>query len=210
MTLDGKIATATGDSRWVSGPASRQIVHQLRGRVDAILVGSGTAMADDPLLTARPPGPRKATRIVFDGAAQLAPDSQLVGTCLEAPVLVAVGPQASDERVATLRQRGCEVLRCLGPSHSQRLEQLLDELGRRRMTNVLVEGGGRMFGLLLDARQIDEVHALVAPKLIGGQGPGPIAGVGLPKMGQAIELADRQWEQVGDDLYLYGRVVWRP
>ena len=108
MTLDGKIATSTGDSKWISNEKSRAIGHRLRGRVDAIMVGSGTVLADDPLLTARPAGPRVATRIVMDSAASLPIDSKLCQTSSEVPTLVAVGPDADPQKVARLRAAGCE------------------------------------------------------------------------------------------------------
>src|SRR5205807_2336951 len=110
MTLDGKIATRTGDSKWISGRASRAIVHALRGRVDAVIVGIGTALADDPLLTARPPGPRLAARVVLDSTARLATTCQLVRTAGDAPVLVATAARAAPERLAALRAAGCECL----------------------------------------------------------------------------------------------------
>ncbi|HPP52060.1 MAG TPA: bifunctional diaminohydroxyphosphoribosylaminopyrimidine deaminase/5-amino-6-(5-phosphoribosylamino)uracil reductase RibD, partial [Thermoguttaceae bacterium] len=115
MTLDGKLATRTGQSRWISGPESRALVHQLRGRVDAVLVGSRTAALDDPLLTARPPGPRTAVRIVVDGRARLASESQLVRTARQAPVLVAAGPEAAAVDLRRLESAGCEVFVAPGP-----------------------------------------------------------------------------------------------
>jgi len=215
MTLDGKIATAAGDSRWISGEASRAIVQQLRGRVDGILIGSGTAKMDDPLLIARPAGPRVATRIIADSRATLSPESQLVQTARDAPVLVAVGGNAPQENIARLTAAGCEVVACsdLAAGLAQRSEEpsvsipaLLDELGRRRMTNVLVEGGSKLLGALFDAGAIDEVHVFLAPKLIGGAGaPSPIAGTGLEKIAAALQLADIELRHVGDDIYLHGR-----
>ena len=187
MTLDGKIATRTGDSRWISCKASRQVTHQLRGRVDAIIVGRGTAAADDPLLTARPPGRAPRVRIVVDSRASLSLDSQLVRTARETPVLVAVMADASTTDCRRLQDAGCTVFCCAGNTPQERLESLLDELGKRRMTNVLVEGGGRLLGSLFDARLIDEVHVFIAPKLAGGESaPGPIAG-------QGVEKSPRRW-----------------
>ncbi len=210
MTLDGKIATRTGDSRWISSEASRAVVHQLRGRVDAIMVGRGTVETDDPLLTARPPGPRIATRIVCDTAASLSSDSQLVRTVSAAPLLVAAGPAATAENRRRLQAAGCEVLVCDGETHAARLEQLLDELGRRRMTNVLVEGGGTLLGALFDAGAIDEVHVFIAPKIIGGvAAPSPIGGAGIDLMEHALTIANPQVERLGPDLYLHGRCARR-
>jgi diaminohydroxyphosphoribosylaminopyrimidine deaminase/5-amino-6-(5-phosphoribosylamino)uracil reductase len=208
MTLDGKLASRTGDSRWISSPASRRIVHELRGRVDAILVGRGTIEADDPQLTARPPGARIATRIVADRRASLATASRLVQSASQAPVLVAAGPEAAAEDVARLQAAGCEVLPCPGESDVQRLEALLFELGRRRMTNVLVEGGGVLLGALFDGRLIDEVHVFIAPRLLGGRAaPSPLAGLGLAKIEQACRLSDVQVREVEGDVYVQGLVA---
>ncbi len=208
MTLDGKLATPTGDSRWISGEASRAVVHELRGRVDAVVVGAGTAHADDPLLTARPAGPRTAARIVVDDRASLRTDSQLLRTLDAGPVLVAAAADAPSAAVSRLRSAGCEVLICDAPTRPARLEQLLDELGRRRFTNVLVEGGGRLLGALFDARLVDEVHAFIAPKLVGGAAARtPLAGEGTANMAQAVRLDRPQWRSLGDDLYLHGPVV---
>ncbi len=207
MTLDGHLAAHTGDSRWISGPPARQWVHTLRGRVDAIVVGRGTATADDPLLTARPPGPRIAARVVLDSQAALSLDSKLVRTASEAPVIVAASEAAPAENRKRLEEAGCEVLVCAGESHAERLGWLLDELGRRRMTNVLVEGGAKLLGSLLDAGQIDEVHAFIAPKLIGGQAaPGAIGGAGLAWMADAWRLTSPTIRQCGHDIHVHGRI----
>ena len=207
MTLDGKIATRLGDSRWISNEQSREVVHAIRGRVDAIIVGRGTAEQDDPRLTVRPPGPRTPVRIVVDSRATLASGSQLAQTARDVPVLVAAGPEASPADCGRLRDCGCEVFVCEGPTHADRLETLLDELGRRRMTNVLVEGGSHLLGSLLDARRIDEVHVFIAPKLVGGQeAVGPVAGQGSDRIGDALELDRPEVRQLGADVYIHGRL----
>ncbi len=208
MTLDGKMATRSGNSKWISGEASRSIVHVLRGRVDAVVVGRGTAEADDPLLTARPVGPRTATRIVVDSAARLSLESQLVRTARDAPVLVACADDAPQSAEQQLTSAGVEVLRCAGATRGERMEALLGELGRRRMTNVLVEGGSELLGSLFDAQLIDEVHMFIAPKILGGpDAPSPIVGTGVEQMADACRLASLKIEQVGDDVYLSGRVA---
>jgi diaminohydroxyphosphoribosylaminopyrimidine deaminase/5-amino-6-(5-phosphoribosylamino)uracil reductase len=208
MTLDGKIASRTGDSRWISGPESRQVVHALRGRVDAVVVGLGTAARDDPLLTARPPGPRTALRVVLDTHASLGSESQLVRTARETPLMVAVGQDADAVQRQRLAEAGCEVFVCDGATHADRLAALLDELGRRRFTNVLVEGGGRLLGSLLDAGQIDEVHVFVAPRLLGGAAAlSPMAGNGIVRVSEALVVEAPEVRQVGSDLYLQGRVL---
>jgi diaminohydroxyphosphoribosylaminopyrimidine deaminase / 5-amino-6-(5-phosphoribosylamino)uracil reductase len=209
MTLDGKIATHTGDSKWISSEASRAVTHQLRGRVDAIVVGSRTAARDDPLLTARPPGPRVATRVVIDSRAALSSESQLVRTAREAPVLVAVGEAAAAEH-RRLSEAGCEVLLCSGDTHEARLRFLLAELGRRQMTNVLVEGGGSLLGTLFDADLIDEVHVVVAPKLIGGaRSPTPIAGRGRELVAAALNVVDPAITVLGNDVHIRARLRTR-
>jgi diaminohydroxyphosphoribosylaminopyrimidine deaminase / 5-amino-6-(5-phosphoribosylamino)uracil reductase len=211
MTLDGKLATRTGDSKWISSEASRAAVHQIRGRVDAIMVGSGTARIDDPLLTARPADradiKRTATRIVVDSFASLSPNSRLVQTAADVPVLVAASEDAAADARNQLSTAGVEIFPCAGSTHEQRIVALLDELGRRRMTNVLVEGGSRLLGTLFDMRAVDEVHVFIAPKLAGGGAAlGPIGGEGIERMTAALELADITIEELGGDVYVHGRV----
>lgn len=208
MTLDGKMATTSGDSQWISSPTSRKIVHQLRGRVDGIMVGIGTAIADDPLLTARPAGHRVATRIVFDSRARLPLESQLAKTAGEVPVLLVSGPEADEVALQKLADTGISLLRLSGIDHRERLEQLMDELGRRNLTNVLVEGGAGLLGGLLVGQHIDEVHAFIAPKIIGGSSAiTPIGGIGIPRMQDAIQLNGVSWVPVEDDIYMVGRVI---
>jgi diaminohydroxyphosphoribosylaminopyrimidine deaminase / 5-amino-6-(5-phosphoribosylamino)uracil reductase len=210
MTLDGKIATRSGASQWISGEASRQVVHRLRGRVDGIIIGRRTAEIDDPLLTARPEGerPRRvATRVVLDSQAKLSSSSNLVRTAKDCPTLIAVGPDALEANVQQLMDAGCEVFTCSAMTHRERLMGVLNELGRRRMTNLLIEGGGVLLGSLLDAGQIDEVHIFIAPKLIGGMNaPSPVGGPGVEKMAEAIALSAPIVEQIGSDLYVHCRV----
>ncbi len=207
MSLDGRVATAAGESRWISSEASRGIVHQLRGRMDGILCGIGTALADDPLLTARPAGPRQPLRIVLDGTARLPLESRLVRTAREAPVLVAAGPSAPADRVRALEAAGCEVWQCLAVSPRERLESLLAELGSRRLTNVLVEGGPTVLGSLADAQAIDEVWAFIAPSIIGGEAaPSPVAGMGIASLASAASIEIEHTEHPGGDLFVRGVV----
>ncbi len=200
MTLDGKIATRIGDSKWISGTDSRRRVHELRGRMDGILVGIGTALADDPQLTARPPGPRTATRIVLDSRCRLPLTSHLATTARTIPTLIVATEAASSESVAALAAVGCEVLRL--PD----VRALLEELGRRRMTNLLVEGGSGVLGSFLDIKMIDEIHVFVAPRLAGGAAARtPIGGLGVESIAQALTLKDWTVEQTAEDLYIRGR-----
>jgi diaminohydroxyphosphoribosylaminopyrimidine deaminase/5-amino-6-(5-phosphoribosylamino)uracil reductase len=205
MTLDGKIATASGESKWISGEPARRVVHELRGRMDAIVVGIGTALADDPMLTARPPGPRVPLRVVLDSACRIPVQSQLVATARDVPVLVAVSNRASASAVQELRRHGCECLELPCDERGLDVLQLLRELGRRRHTNVLVEGGSRLLGAFRDADLLDELHVFVAPRLLGGSGITAIAGTGAARMGDAsaFELVDVR--QVGEDCYMHAR-----
>lgn len=213
MSLDGKVATRTGHSRWVSSEAARERVHRLRGLVDAVLVGVGTALADDPLLTCRVPQgaagdgpdaaapPRKAARIVLDSQARLPTDSRLARTAAEAPVVVAAAEGAPAERVARLRERGVEVLLLPRTEAGVSLEALLDELGSRRMSNLLVEGGPTVLAEFFRRELVDEVVVYVAPKVVGGrEAPGAVAGEGAAEMTQAVGLEVRSVERVGDDV----------
>ncbi len=207
MSLDGKIATRTGDSKWISSEASRRRVHEMRGRMDGILVGIGTALADDPLLTARPPGPRSACRVVLDSQGRLPLQSQVVRTGRETPVLVATC--CTDEaRLEPLRHAGCEILALPAAEAGVSIADLLNEMGRRRWTNLLVEGGAGVLGSFLDARAIDEVHVFVAPLLLGGVGARmPIAGLGVLQLTQALQVQDWSCEAIGADFLLRGCVT---
>ena len=167
MTLDGKTAVASGQSQWISSPESRALVHQLRGRMDAILVGIRTVLKDDPLLTARPAGPRTPVRVVMDSRAVLPLQSRLARTARDIPVLVAVSEQAPADRCLALRDQGCEVVVFPGADKVP-VPDVLTELGKRGMTNLLVEGGGKIVGSFLDGGHVDEVHAFLAPILEGG------------------------------------------
>lgn len=211
MTLDGKIATHTGDSQWISSETSRAVVHQLRGRVDAVVVGSRTACTDNPLLTARPANladvKRIATRVVVDSAALISLESRLVQTAPDVPALLAAGEDATQDACNRLTSAGVEVFRCRGSSHAERIASLLDEMGRRRMTNVLVEGGSQLLGTMFDMRLVDEVHVFIAPKLAGGTAaPGPVGGAGIERMASALKLADITIEELDGDVYVHGRV----
>ncbi len=206
MSLDGKIATRSGHSKWITNEASRAVVHQLRGRMDGVLVGIGTAITDDPALTARPRGPRIATRIVVDTVARLPAESQLVQSVSDAPVLVLTTTAAPAERCIRLRDAGVEVFTIPSDSNGKPdLNEVSVELGRRRFTNVLVEGGGQMLGAFFDKSLIDEVHAFIAPKLIGGcDAPSPLAGLGLDLVTEGPSIDQPVVEMLDGDLYLHG------
>jgi diaminohydroxyphosphoribosylaminopyrimidine deaminase/5-amino-6-(5-phosphoribosylamino)uracil reductase len=203
MSLDGKIATRTGDSKWISGRESRGQVHELRGRVDAIVVGAGTVRADDPLLTARPPGPRVATRVVLSTSGALPENCQLLRTVEESPVLIATLPGRGVE----LRAKCCEVLEVPEEGGRPSVRALLAELGRRRMTNLLVEGGSGVFGCFFDADLFVELHVYIAPRLIGGaRALTPVGGLGIAAVAESRRpLVSWRSEPKGDDVYVNAR-----
>src|SRR5262245_4947353 len=206
MTLDGKIATRTGQSKWITGEAARARVHMLRGRMDAIVVGRGTLVADDPLLTARPPGPRTAVRIVLTARAEPMPEScRLLKSLKSAPVLV-VTTDSSLARLAGWRACGAEVLGLPATADGRLdIKSVLTELGRRGMSNVLVEGGAETLGRFRDAGEIDEVHAFIAPRVFGGTtAPSPVGGHGIVDLNEAWNLANYQLERLGDDVLIRG------
>ena len=206
MTLDGKIATSSGSSKWISNSLSRDIVHRIRGRMDSIVVGIGTVLADDPLLTARPTGVRTALRIVVDSSCRIPLDSQLVNTAKEFPLLVATSDDADSGQIDRLKEQHCEVLVCPGDNHGDRIQFLLKELTAREHTNILVEGGSGLFGTLNDEQLIDEVHCFIAPKIVGGkQGLSPFSGIGVVDMNRSRSLANPKIEVVENDIYVSGR-----
>ncbi len=161
MSLDGQTATAPGEDPWISGPESRELVHRWRAESDAIAVGIGTALADDPLLTARIEGARQPLRIVFDSRARLPLDSQLVKTLGQAPVLVVAAPDAPSDRISALEAAGAEVIRAAG------IDSTLRELGARNVTSLFLEGGRTLASSFLSADQIDESRTFIAPMLLG-------------------------------------------
>jgi diaminohydroxyphosphoribosylaminopyrimidine deaminase/5-amino-6-(5-phosphoribosylamino)uracil reductase len=208
MTLDGRIATRSGSSQWISSEASREVVHQLRGRMDAVIIGRGTAVADDPLLTVRPPGPRTPLRVVVTSRGELPAGCQLLKTAADVPLLVTAGPEATHADLASLEDAGCQLLRIQNTDNT--IDELLKELGTRQMTNVLVEGGSQLLGAFRDGDHVDEVHVFMAPKLVGGdQAPGPIGGRGSELMADALTLEKPRFTTLSDDIYLHGRLAGR-
>jgi diaminohydroxyphosphoribosylaminopyrimidine deaminase/5-amino-6-(5-phosphoribosylamino)uracil reductase len=205
MTLDGKIASRTGDSQWISNDASRRRVHELRGRMDGILVGIGTALADDPLLTARPPGPRTATRVVLDSQGRLPLQARLIGTARDVPTLVVM---REGTNAVPLRAAGCAVLPVSTDEQGRpSLTVLLDALGQRQWTNLLVEGGTEVFGQFFDGGHVDEVHAFIAPKVLGGRDALPaVGGHGAATVALAQGFSGRCVEMIDGDVYLR---AWR-
>lgn len=214
MSLDGRIATATGHSQWISSATSRETVHQLRSRVDAIIVGRGTAENDDPLLTARlvdnTRPARTALRVLVDSHLSLSPNSRLAQTAKQYPTLIWTGPSADSQNGEPLQKLGVRVERCNEQDNAERLDQLLQFLVREyAATNVLVEGGGQLLGSLFDLQQIDQCEVFIAPKLIGGSGAiSPIAGLGVSQVPDGPICYDVSWQPSGIDQHLSCRLRW--
>lgn len=207
MTLDGRIATRTGESQWISSSESRAKVHELRGRMDAILVGRGTVIADDPLLTARPAGSRLATRVIVTFSGDLPVDCQLRRTAKSPPVVVYTAA-GMEERLQGWAEDGAEVVGLPVAGAGLSPIEILKDLGRRRFTNVLVEGGPGLLGRFFDAGAADEIHAFIAPKLVGGEAaPGPLEGFGIEKITRAVAIEQMVTQSLGGDSYLQGMIV---
>lgn len=204
-SLDGKIATRTGDSRWITGKESRARVHQLRHQYDAILIGAGTATADNPLLTDRSGKTRRRplVRVVLDERLRLSPDSQLVVTARESPLLIFTSDRADSSVLSSLEKHGVEVIR--GASGGRDLRAVLDELDKRSIQSVLVEGGEGVAGAFLDAGLIDRASFFIAPIIIGGQdAPAAVGGTGAQRIADAANLHDVEIIQHGRDIEVTG------
>ncbi len=209
MTLDGKIATATGDSRWVSGEESRRRVHEMRRRYMAILAGIGTVEADDPILNCRLDGePRQPVRIIADSAARIALTSRLVRSAGRYRTVIAHTARAPKEKIEALHGAGIETWCCEGDDDGRLVvTDLLRQAGAVGIDSILVEGGGTLNDSLLRAGAVDEVAFFVAPKLVGGRfAKTPVEGLGLNCMGDAVWLDDVRTERVGTDILITGKI----
>ncbi len=205
MTLDGKIATRTGDSKWITGAEARAYVHELRHRFMAIVVGIGTAVADDPLLNCRIEGRgvRQPIRVVVDSNARLSLDCQLVKTAGEYRTIVAHTRFAPEESVKALRETGVEMLLCKEKEGLVDVRNLLELLGQSGIDSILLEGGGSLNYTFLAEGLADELYAFIAPKIVGGMNAKtPVEGAGMEKMADAINLELTNVLNIGDDVLL--------
>jgi diaminohydroxyphosphoribosylaminopyrimidine deaminase/5-amino-6-(5-phosphoribosylamino)uracil reductase len=213
MTLDGKVATRTGDSQWISGEDSRELAHCWRASVDAVVVGIGTALADDPRLTARPEGlaaaelPHQPRRVVFDSLARLPPTSQLVAAAAEIPLTVVVSRAAPRVDTDALEAAGVQVLVATGENEPARVRSGLEQLGGLGVTAMLLEGGPHLAGAFLDAGEIDEIRLFLAPLLLGGSAArDPLEGKGVEQISEALRALTFDCERVGEDLLISARL----
>jgi diaminohydroxyphosphoribosylaminopyrimidine deaminase/5-amino-6-(5-phosphoribosylamino)uracil reductase len=207
MSLDGKVATQTGDSKWISGEESRRLVHSWRAEVDAICIGIGTALADDPLLTARVEGVgRQPARVVFDSEARLPLDSALVRTAPEVPLIVIVSRACSRAEADSLRAAGADVITATGGTESARVVDGLEKLAEEGIHSVMLEGGPRIAGAFLDAGEVDEMRVFIAPIAVGGRSARmPFEGEGSDLIADATRALDFTSEQIGDDVLIRAR-----
>ncbi|HEY2510329.1 MAG TPA: bifunctional diaminohydroxyphosphoribosylaminopyrimidine deaminase/5-amino-6-(5-phosphoribosylamino)uracil reductase RibD [Polyangiaceae bacterium] len=208
LSLDGRIATRSGASKWVTGPEARARVHALRGAHDAVAIGIGTALTDDPRLTVRDAPGSSPLRVVFDTKLRLPPHARLVETAPDVPTLVLCSVDAPASNEEALVTRGVEVLRA--PSSAEgRIDPLaaLRLLGARGVVTVMVEGGAELAGSILAGRLCDELHAFIAPSLLGPRGrPGAVDWAGPDTPAEAPRIANPRWELVGSDAYVHGVV----
>jgi diaminohydroxyphosphoribosylaminopyrimidine deaminase/5-amino-6-(5-phosphoribosylamino)uracil reductase len=203
VSLDGKVATATGESRWITGEAARARAHEMRHQYDAIMVGGRTVRADDPLLTDRSGKQRRRplVRVVIEQYLRTPPESQLAQTTEAAPVIIFACDDDSDA-LAELRDRGVEVV---AQGSALDLASVLDDLGKRSLQSVLVEGGPSLAALLLEAGLVDKVTFFVAPMIIGGQdAPSAIGGAGAEQISEVVRLERIEVHQHGDDVEVTG------
>jgi len=206
QTLDGRIATRTGDSKWISNPESRRLVHQLRARVDAIMVGITTALSDDPQLTARDvPVRRIARRVVIDPKLKLPADCRLIKTLDTVPLTVATSKSVSSKKRQQFTDRGVEVLPLAsGKDGKLRLRPLLKHLCKtHQATNVMLEGGAGLIGAMLKQKLIDQAYAFVCPKLLGDdKATSAASGMSVQQMNSATALSLQHIKRIGDDVLL--------
>ena len=208
MTLDGKVATRTGDSKWISSEESRAVAHRWRASVDAVVVGIGTALADDPQLTSRVEGVvRQPRRIVFDSEARLPLDSKLVQAAPDVPLTVVVSRAAPRAATDALEMAGAETIVATGENEQARVRGALAQLGAEGITAILLEGGPHLAGAFLDAGEIDEVRLFLAPLLLGGRSArDPLEGEGAEKISEALRALTLDCEGVGEDLLISARL----
>ena len=208
MTLDGKVATSTGDSQWISGESSRARAHRWRAEADAVAVGIHTARADDPLLTARVEGVSKQPcRVVFDSEASLPLDSQLMRSAAEVPLVAVCSRAAKRTALQALEAAGAEVIVASGGNEAARVKSALDELGAREVQSLLLEGGPHLAGAFFEAGEIDEARLFVAPMIVGGRGAhAAIEGQGVELIADAARALHTDVERIDDDVLITARL----
>ena len=211
MTLDGKIACATGDSKWVTGEIARTQVHRMRGRYRGIMVGIGTVLADDPMLNCRVEGGVDPVRIICDSNLHIPTESQIVKTASDIETIVACSQEALEserkqEKIRRLKEAGIQIIGTEG-AHGVNLVELMKKLGGQNIDSILLEGGGPLNASALEDGIVNKVYAYIAGKLIGGMDArSPVEGMGIDRMADAITLQNVEIEKLGDDFCIVGYV----
>ena len=208
MTLDGKVATRSGDSKWISGTESRRLAHHWRAECDAVAVGIGTALADDPQLTARLDAVvRQPRRIVFDSLGRLPLDGRLIRDAREIPLTVIVSRAAPRAATDALEAHGAQVIVAPGENEPARVVSALDQLGAEDVTAIMLEGGPKLAGAFLDAGEIDEIRLFLAPVILGGRtARDPLEGEGVEQISDALRAQALHCEHLEDDLLISARI----
>jgi diaminohydroxyphosphoribosylaminopyrimidine deaminase/5-amino-6-(5-phosphoribosylamino)uracil reductase len=208
MSLDGKVATRGGDSKWISGEESRYRAHLWRANCDAVVVGIGTALADDPLLTARIADvERQPRRVVFDSEARLPLSAKLVADAPEIPLTVVVSRAAPRTATDALETHGAEIIVATGENEPARVRSALDQLGSAGVTSILLEGGPHLAGAFLDAGEIDEIRLFLAPLVLGGRtARDPLEGEGVDAIADAVRALTLECERIGEDVLVSARI----
>ncbi len=207
MTLDGRIATASGESQWISGKRARLEVDRMRAYADAVLVGIGTVLADNPMLTLRRLKGKNPLRIVIDPQLKIPLQSNLVTTVSSAGTLIYTTLKAPSKKIKQLQEKGLQVVALTMQKGSIPFEHVLDDLGKRGIMNLLIEGGGGVNGIALRSKSVDRVIFYIAPKMLCGDDAISVAsGKALKMLSDAVILEELKWRQVGEDLCLEGRI----
>jgi len=208
MSLDGKVATRRGDSKWISGEESRALVHRWRAECDAVAVGIGTALMDDPQLTARTElVTRQPRRVIFDSMARLPLNSHLVRGARRDPLTVVVSRAAPRSATDALKIQGADVVVAAGENEPARIRSALDQLGASGVTSILLEGGPHLAGAFFDAEEIDELRLFLAPLLLGGKAArNVLEGEGSEAVGEALRAFSTDCQRIQDDLLVTARI----
>lgn len=215
MTLDGKIACATGDSKWVTGEEARRQVQEMRRRYTGIMAGIGTVLADDPMLNCRIAQGVDPVRIICDSGLRIPLDCRIVKTASEIPTIVACTQKVMDAeenggKIRKLRESGVRIVPTRG-THRVDLKELMSILGEQQIDSILLEGGGTLNASALEAGIVNKVYAYISGKLVGGaDAPSPVEGAGAAKMRDAVRLSELQISRLGDDFCICGYPVWEP
>ncbi|MDD5449228.1 MAG: bifunctional diaminohydroxyphosphoribosylaminopyrimidine deaminase/5-amino-6-(5-phosphoribosylamino)uracil reductase RibD [Candidatus Omnitrophica bacterium] len=204
MSMDGKIATRTGDSKWISCERSRRLAHRLRYEADAVMVGAGTVMMDDPLLTVRTRvNGKQPIKIIIDSELSISPKSKIFSQASPAKVIIAVTNKAAKNKIKKFEKLNCEIITMREKNGKGALLELMRELGRRGITSILAEGGGELLGSLVDQGLADKFLFFIAPKIVGGRNAKtPVEGEGVKKISQALSLKNMNSRKIGTDLLI--------